>query len=232
MNRELLELSYALRKKRQKRIMNLIFFIVSLFAAVLLVRTFLVFSVREKSVSMLNDIPAGAHIFLTPIVGSPKRGDVLLVKRLGRERSGVLPVLFDELSRFITAQQFSTKDLRGLMGSHTMLRRVAALPGDTIYMRGNVLFVKPKGEEYFLTEFERTALPYNTNITTLPAFWDTHMGVYSDMEEVTLGEDEYYLLSDNRVSAFDCRMWGPVKLDDVKARALLLFFPFNKIHLL
>lgn len=232
MNRELLELSYALRKKRQKRIMSVVLFVLSLFVSVLLIRTFLIFAVREKSVSMLNDIPPGAHLLLTPIVGTPDRGDVLLIKRLESKKQTAIGYSIDELSRFLTAQQLSTADIKGYMGQHAMLRRVAAVPGDTIYMRGNVLFVKPKGEEYFLTEFERSRLSYNANITALPAFWDTKMGVKADMEEMTLGKDEYFVLGDNRVGSFDCRVWGPITLKDVSAKALAVFFPFNKFRVL
>lgn len=243
MNKELLELSYALKKKRQKRIMNAVLFVIAIFAAVVLSTKFLIFAVSEGSVSMQNDIPPGSHVFFTPIVGSPRRGDVLMIKRLGNKKQNTVRAdgqngrseqtvssVIDELSRFVTAQQISTLDISGLMGEHAMLRRVVALPGDTIYMRGNVLFVKPAGEEYFLTEFERTNKPYNAAITALPSFWDTKMGVRADMEEVTLEKDEYFVLGDNRISAVDCRMWGPITLKDVRAKGLFVFFPFNRLR--
>jgi len=44
-------------------------------------------------------------------------------------------------------------------------------------------------------------------------------------------DDEYYVLADNRNSSVDSRLWGPVKKENIKAVALLEYFPFRKLRL-
>ena len=137
----------------------------------------------------------------------------------------------DAVSRFFTAQQYS------LFGSDTAseqpeIRRVVALPGDTIYMQGYVVFVRPAGDSHFLTEFERSEKPYNVHIVSVPSDWDNTIGVSGSFEARTLGSGEYFVLGDNRTSAADSRLWGAVRLSDVKAKGLAVYFPFAKFRLL
>ena len=67
--------------------------------------------------------------------------------------------------------------MNNLVGKERQIRRVVGLPGDTIYMRDYVLYIKPRGEKYFLTEFELAEKSYNVNVSTNPAGWDNSIGV-------------------------------------------------------
>ena len=49
-----------------------------------------------------------------------------------------------------------------------------------------------------------------------------------DFDEVTLKEDEYFLLGDNRVVSLDSRYVGPVKKDAIEGTTSLIIWPFNK----
>ena len=48
------------------------------------------------------------------------------------------------------------------------------------------------------------------------------------MEPVTLGEDEYFVLGDNRVNSTDSRLVGPVKREDIVGKALQTVYPFDE----
>lgn len=52
----------------------------------------------------------------------------------------------------------------------------------------------------------------------------------ADREEV--GPDQYYVLGDNRIVSMDSRSFGPVDGDRVIGKAILRFWPLNKISLL
>ena len=50
-----------------------------------------------------------------------------------------------------------------------------------------------------------------------------------DCKEISLGKDEYFVMSDNRVSSIDSRLWGAVKSNKIQGKVLIRYFPLNKI---
>ena len=117
------------------------------------------------------------------------------------------------------------------MGANRLVRRVIGVPGDTIYMRDYVMYIKPAGEDFFLTEFELVKKPYNVSINAAPSLWDSSLGVCGSFDQLTLGEDEYFVLGDYRNSCVDSRFFGTVEGKDIKAGALVSYFPLNKIRI-
>ena len=87
----------------------------------------------------------------------------------------------------------------------TLIKRVYGLPGETIKCENGVIYINDH-------EIED---PYATNET-------------SDFEAVTLGDDEYFLLGDNRSISLDSRIIGPVKEKDIEGRTDFVIFPFDK----
>lgn len=45
--------------------------------------------------------------------------------------------------------------------------------------------------------------------------------------DVTLGEDEYYVMGDNRGNSSDSKLWGPIKSDNIIGKAWLIYLPFS-----
>ncbi len=134
------------------------------------------------------------------------------------------------LTEFFTAQKYAPFGYTHNMTGKAQLRRVLALPGDTIYMRDYVLYVKPKDEDHYLSEYELAKKPYNLHIYSVPAEWDG-MGACGDMNEMVLEKDFYFVLADNRIDGTDSRIWGPISADKIKGRALIEYFPFSKIRI-
>ncbi len=229
MNKKLFELSYTLKKDFQKKVKFLFLYGICVFLVVNLILNFVVFSVRNVSESMEPDYSGKSCILFSPLKKSIKRCDIVLVEPLEKTKSSFKLKILDSFVSFFTLRQFSLISKRSNMGKNMFMRRVIAIPGDTIYMNDNILYIKPKGEDYFLTEFELVDKPYNISIDVLPSMWDSSLGVSASFKEITLGKDEYFVLGDHRVSCVDSRFTGAIKKKSIKANALFCFFPLNKI---
>lgn len=92
-------------------------------------------------------------------------------------------------------------------GKHEdLIKRVIALPGETIACEDGVIYVNDKKQE------EKYSV-----------------GRTEDFEKITLGDDEYFVMGDNRENSSDSRLFGPFKKDDIKGQTRLVLFPFKKI---
>ncbi len=92
-----------------------------------------------------------------------------------------------------------------------VIKRIIGLPGETIKISEGAVYLN--GEEL--------AEPY------LDASVATYVAANSFLE-VTLAEDEYFLLGDNRTESYDSRKFGPVKEADLIGRVWFRFYPFDR----
>ena len=224
--------SYQMKKERRRRIGFVILFFICLYIFINVVISYLIYPVRQNSVSMIPDIPEKSVVMVSPVAGNFERGDVVLLESRFSPKKNFFISQVNRLVRFFTAQQISLFEHNDLPSSKYHVRRVVGMPGDTIYMRDYVLYIKPAGERHFLTEFEIVEEPYNVTFYVPPADWDTEIGVKGSFDEITLGYNEYFVLADNRKSSDDSRLWGAVKKDEIAAKVLMCYFPFRNFKLL
>lgn len=224
--------SYQIKKERRRRVGFIILFFICLYIFINVVINFLIYPVRQNSVSMIPDVPEKSVVMVSPVAANYERGDVVLLDPRFAAKKNFLISQIDRLVRFFTAQQISLFENSGLPSSKSHIRRIVGMPGDTIYMRDYVLYIKPAGERHFLTEFEIVKEPYNVTFYVPPADWDTEIGVKGSFEEITLGYNEYFVLADNRKSSDDSRLWGAVDKNEITAKVLMCYFPFNSFKLL
>jgi signal peptidase I len=154
-----------------------------------------------------------------------KRGNVVLVDtNLNEKRPGPLTIV-DGFVRFFTAQRIS------IFGGdeHLYMKRVIGLPGDEITMTNFVVRVKPSGGSYGLTEFELSDKPYDVAIPHVPALWDESIPFSGNMGRIVLGEDQCFVIADDRSNTNDSRTWGPVSIDMITGKALFRYWPFTRI---
>jgi signal peptidase I len=221
--------SYAERKleaAKHRRIAG----IVLLYLASFVLITSLVFSARVmESASMSPAIREGDRLIIASFAAvrllprlPVSRGDVVLIDRAAADTSA-LKAAVNGIVRTLTGGRAGVRDERAFV------KRVAALPGDTVWMDGFLLRVRPAGEAYTLTEAELSKKSYEPRVPGLPSVWSEALPFAGTMKELTLGEDEYFVLSDDRADTNDSRTWGPLPAVCLKGRALLIYWPPNRI---
>lgn len=100
------------------------------------------------------------------------------------------------------------------------VKRVIGMPGDTVYAKDDIVYVNglPIDEPYLDSDYAKQIRDRGDKFT-------------DDFDKVTLGEDEYFLMGDNRIVSYDSRRVGSFKRDDIKGKDVFVIFPFTKIKL-
>ena len=206
-------------------------FVRSLLGAVLIflvVRTFLVEAFRIPSGSMIpsllvgdwlfvNKLRYGPHIPFTnirlPAYAEPQRGEVVVFKS---------PPQLD--------QPWDP--------TPTLVKRLVAVPGDTAYMRGGLLYIDGIPQRQgFGAERNRVGDPDETS----PLFaWQheyelsgTRFGpppavpTHDHWGPLLVPAERYLMLGDNRYDSKDGRYWGLVPRDNMRGRPLFVYYSWN-----
>ncbi len=102
--------------------------------------------------------------------------------------------------------------------SRALIKRVIGLPGETVVLSGaEVSILNDAQPEGFVLEE--------------PYLSPDNIGGASDMR-VTLGEDQYFVLGDNRKVSADSRVWGTLPREDIVGRVFLRLFPLGSVGVL
>ena len=105
-----------------------------------------------------------------------------------------------------------------------LIKRVIGLPGETVRIADGCVYIKPAdSDEFFLLEE-----PYLVEGTQTLMM---NIGVEKGYDEITLGEDEYYCLGDNRTVSKDSRVLGPFSEDRIRGTAIVCVYPFDHFGL-
>lgn len=89
-------------------------------------------------------------------------------------------------------------------GATNYIKRVVAMPGDSIKIVDEKVYVKEKGQDDFLLLDE----PY-------AYFCGDKSASITDYAERELNDNEFFFLGDNRRNSYDCRKMGPMSIDRV-----------------
>ena len=112
-------------------------------------------------------------------------------------------------------------------GRTYFVKRCVAVPGDTLYREGGVTYV-----EYQTTAEDGTTQYVRESLGATQGSFDNY-GPY------VLGEDEYFMVGDNRNNSHDSRNWndaytqddvGPITKDMIVGRVRCVFWPLNAIR--
>jgi signal peptidase I len=99
------------------------------------------------------------------------------------------------------------------------IKRVIGLPGETVEIEGGRVVVRNAARpEGFVLDEGAYLDP------AVPTFFSGNGGKFS----VTLRDDEYFLLGDNRLYSHDSRAFGPVTKDHIVGKVLLRAWPIGR----
>ncbi len=87
------------------------------------------------------------------------------------------------------------------------LKRVVGLPGDELAIHGTETWVND--------------LQYPEPYVN---------GEWSGDHDVRVPIDEYFVMGDNRPNSFDSRYWGSVPADNIKGRAVAIYWPLHRMR--
>ena len=116
-------------------------------------------------------------------------------------------------------------DMEGYNSKEYLVKRIVALPGETIKIEDGNVYIKPANSaDFFL--LQEKYLPEGTRTSLMDD------GIKKGYNEMTLGPDEYYCLGDNRPVSNDSRNLGPFTVDRIKAVGVIRVFPLNEMKIL
>ncbi|MFM7900083.1 MAG: signal peptidase I [Actinomycetota bacterium] len=96
-----------------------------------------------------------------------------------------------------------------------LIKRVIGLPGETVEIRDCVVFIDGAAldEPWLSAEVTDTSFDPGTRCGT------------ADAEPVEIGDNQVFLIGDNRPMSFDSRMFGPVSTDVIVGKAMVVIWP-------
>lgn len=99
--------------------------------------------------------------------------------------------------------------------SINVVKRVIGLPGETIEIKedGQIYINNQLISQDFLDEYQ---------------LLQTYVGLDSSYMKVTLKDDEYYVLGDNRFNSQDSRYDGPIKRKDILGKLMFTYAQYRK----
>ncbi|MBR2509160.1 MAG: signal peptidase I [Lentisphaeria bacterium] len=159
-------------------------------------------------------------------------GDHLFVDRLSHYLFGLKR---GDIVVFTTENIFMDGEPLAKSSGFYYVKRLVGLPGDTLKIINDTLYVREKGSETFRPIAEIS--DKFKKIYTRCGGYQGHSNIvgYSTGEylknpfdEFTVPKDTFFMLGDNSKFSADSRMWGVVHRRNIVGRPVLVFWPFSR----
>lgn len=198
---------------------------------------FVVQAFKIPSGSMRETLREGDHLFVNKFIYGVRIP--LTERRVWRFR----PIRRGQVIVFLCPPPALSPQERARRLKKDFIKRVVALPGDRIEIRGKQLWINgQKVLEPYAHFRDPRVLPMDPG-TESPAVyqraWDEgrlaeHVGlsVRDHFGPVTVPDGCYFVLGDNRDGSYDSRFWGPLPDRYLKGKAWLLYWPITRIKII
>ncbi|MGH7457992.1 MAG: signal peptidase I [Longimicrobiaceae bacterium] len=116
------------------------------------------------------------------------------------------------------------------------VKRVVAVAGDTVGMRGKVLLLdgEPREEPYArhsdpITDPADPRMMWQLHyLASDPREWREYRPSRDNWGPLVVPDGKLFVLGDNRDNSDDSRYWGFVRVEDVKGRPLFVYYSFQQ----
>jgi signal peptidase I len=182
----------------------------------------LLMSVFRSAVADWYTVPTGS---MQPTI---KEGDRIIVNKMAYD----LKIPFSQTSLFETGQPkrgeivvFESK-----AAENRLIKRMIGLPGDTVEMRDETLYINGEALSYKITDKNAEQLFATEQVDSI-----THMiridkkksNQLSNFSVLTVPANHYLVLGDNRRNSADSRVYGLVPRHELKGKATTIAFSFD-----
>lgn len=165
----------------------------------LFIRTFVVQAFKIPSGSMKPTLQIGDHILVNKFIYGVK---------LPYVRTTIIPASSPERGDIIVFKYPEAPD-------KDFIKRVIGIPGDTVQIKNKEVFVNgsPVHHEYGM----------HTDSNVIPG----RVNHRDNFGPVTVPEDSYFVMGDNRDNSYDSRFWGFVKESAIKGQAFIIYWSWD-----
>lgn len=184
----------------------------------LFIRTFVVQAFKIPSESMLQTLQVGDHLLVNKFIYGIKIPAKLTLKH---RKVGSWDIPVPSGLANITLIPVSNPKFQDIIvfeypedPSKDFIKRVIGLPGDTVELRDGVLW--RNGEQ--MTE------PYLAHLP--PKSFGMHL---SNFGPITVPEDKYFTMGDNRNNSHDSRYWGFVERGAILGKAWIIYWSWESL---
>ncbi len=154
---------------------------------------------------------------------TPKRGDIMVFYPPSTQLTKRPLEVFERLTGIFC------KDI-------AYIKRVVGMPGDKIEIKEQpdgsaYVYINDKKyeEDYIKSVYEYPICPQNVVNNTNLMNYGIQVMKCGPFE---LGDSEYFMMGDNRGNSQDSRYWGVLNVDRFIGRAVVVFWPLNRIKIL
>jgi signal peptidase I len=177
-------------------------------------------------------LPLGARTWFgkTPALRNIHRGELVIVDPDPIPSVDRFFYVWDSLARFFTLQRYSPLAQRyGAAKTSPGLYRVIGLPGDKIRRNTTVYEIQSGSGGAYLTEQSLADRPYELK-NSLSS--EESQAVENLAEVIELGSGEYFVEGDNRKALNGSALWGPIGIERISGRVIIVYWPIKHIDIL
>ncbi len=169
----------------------------------LFIRTFVVQAFKIPTGSMENNLLVGDHLLVNKFVFGPATGpfELALMPERAITRGDVVVFKFPHEPE------------------RDFIKRVIGLPGDTLELREKKVYINGKALD---EPYVHYLLPPRTHDQEFAS-----PDVRDQYGPVTVPDNQYFVMGDNRDNSEDSRYWGYLPRDYVKGKALMVYWSYE-----